>query len=199
MGDQPKELEIKYFVSNLEKLEKRLQSLGATLVQPRTYENNLLFDTPDGKLTEDLQVLRLRRDNRVRLTYKGPGKMVDGVQSRTEIEFTVSNFNQAKNFLEALNYQVRMVYEKYRSVYDVDGVHVALDELPYGDFTEIEGPDSGRIKDVSNLLKLKWDERIANNYSELFQVALAFLNLTFSNFKDIKVTPDSLGICPADE
>jgi adenylate cyclase class 2 len=204
MSDQRNEIEVKYYVSNLEKVENRIHTLGVNLIQPRTFEYNILFDTPDGKLTESLQILRLRRDSRVRLTYKGPGRIVDGVHSRPEIEFTVSNFDHAKDFLEALNYQVKMVYEKYRAVYDLDGVHITLDELPYGNFIEIEGPDAARIKNVSSKIRLKWDERIVVSYSRLFQVVCTNLdmtidNLTFSNFTYFEVTPDILGIRPADE
>ena len=59
-------------------------------------------------------MLRLRRDSSVRLTYKGPGKTIDGVHLRKEIEFAASDFDAAQAFLEALGYQVQMIYEKYR-------------------------------------------------------------------------------------
>jgi adenylate cyclase class 2 len=181
MGERNKELEVKYYVSNLENLEKHLVYLGATLVQPRTLEENLLFDKPDGKITENLQVLCLRRNSRILLKFKGPGEIIEGVQSRIEIEFSVRCFNKARRFLEALNYRVRMVYEKFRSVFDKNGVHVAFDELPYGNFVEIEGLDPGRIRAVINLFQLKWEERISSYYSRLFRAVCVNLDLTIVN------------------
>ena len=61
--------------------------------------------------------------------------------SRTEIEFGVDDFAKAKQFLEHLGYQSILVYEKYRTTYELDHAHIMLDELPYGNFIEIEGED----------------------------------------------------------
>ncbi len=92
MKDQ--ELEIKYHVSSLERIEARLQALGGRLVQPRTYEVNLRFDTPDGEFARGMRVLRLRQDTEARLTYKGPSQMLEGARLRQEIEFTVGDFDE---------------------------------------------------------------------------------------------------------
>src|SRR3990172_1232689 len=134
------ELEIKLYLNDLPAFRQRLEALGAKLVQLRVHEVNLRFDTPEGSLTRSLQVLRLRQDTAARLTYKGPGEDTGGVRARRELEFTVSDFEAARALLEALGYQVSLMYEKYRTTYDLDGVYVTLDEMPYGDFAEIEGP-----------------------------------------------------------
>ena len=55
-------------------------------------------------------------------------------------KFEVSSFDNAKALLEALGYRVSVMYEKYRTTYDWGGCEVTLDEMPYGDFAEIEGP-----------------------------------------------------------
>ena len=128
MKDQ--ELEVKFYVKDLASVERRLVALEARLVQPRAHEINLRFDTPAGDLARGLQVLRLRQDTAARLTYKGPAQARDGVRVRQEIEFVVEDFETARAFLEALGYRVSMLYEKFRTVYDIDDVHVTLDELP---------------------------------------------------------------------
>jgi adenylate cyclase class 2 len=203
MSDQNKELEVKYYISGLGALEKCIKSLGAIQLQPRTYEYNLRFDTPDGDLTQKYQVLRLRKDTANRLTYKGAGTLVDGVCCRKEIEFTVSDFEEAKDFLESLGYGVSMIYEKFRTVYSLEQVLVTLDEMPFGNFIEIEGPDGASIQDASLKLGLKWEARILDSYAMLFQVAcnqlgLTFNDLTFSSFENILVHPDQIGVFPAD-
>jgi len=33
-----------------------------------------------------------------------------------------------------------MMYEKYRTTFTIGSLEVVLDELPYGNFVEIEGP-----------------------------------------------------------
>jgi adenylate cyclase class 2 len=201
MKDQ--ELEIKYYVADLAAIDARLQSLGAVVEQVRTHELNLRFDTPGAELTNAMQVLRLRHDTADRLTFKGPMQIVDGIRLRQEIEFTVGDFRSARTFLEALGYKVMMIYEKYRAVYQLDGVLVTLDEMPYGDFVEIEGPHPGGIQAVSRKLGLDWDARILGSYAALFsqlcaELGFTFRDLIFENFEGIEVSPAAMSVRPAD-
>jgi adenylate cyclase class 2 len=203
MDHSNKELEVKFFLAELEQLQETLNGEGAVLVQPRTYERNLLFDTAESTLTRNSQVLRLRQDRAKRLTFKGPSEVKDGVSARTEIEFTVGNFEDAQALLEALGYQVSMIYEKYRTVYDLSGTLVTLDEMPFGNFTEIEGSDGATIQAVCNQSGLRWERRSLHSYAELFEIVkknlmLSFRDLTFENFAEIKVRASHLAIAPAD-
>jgi len=66
-----------------------------------------------------------------------------------------------------------------------------LDELPYGDFVELEGPEAA-IKTAAADLGLSWDKRITNNYLGLMSAIKAFYkldfdDLTFANFQNIRV------------
>lgn len=200
---QDKELEVKYMLADLSALEERLQALGAHQVSARTHEVNLRFDTFDGALDKSLQVLRLRRDQAVRMTYKGPATSQQGVRVRTEIEFTVDDFDKAQRFLEALGYQVALMYEKYRTIYTLSGVEIFLDELPYGDFVEIEGSDPEAIHKVNDRLGLNWDRRAPESYITLFEslkarFGLSFRDLSFDNFSSLKIAPEDLELQPAD-
>lgn len=177
---------------DLAQIAARLQALGATLAQPRQYEVNLRFDSAAGDLVRQRQVLRLRQDNAARLTFKGPGREVDGIQQRQELEFTVSDYTMAQRFLEALGYQVVWMYEKYRQTYALKEVLVTLDELPFGSFIEIEGPDGGSIRSAAQQLGLDWGKRILVSYAALFEQArqalgFTFRDLSFENFRGIAV------------
>ena len=198
-----KELEVKFYLTNLDKVQQSLEEAGAVLVQPRTYERNLRFDTLEGTLTRSSQLLRLRQDRAIWLTYKGPSEVKDGVSSRTEIEFTVGSFENAQALLEALGYQVSMIYEKYRTVYELSGTLVTLDEMPFGNFAEVEGTDGATIQSVCKLLGLIWERRTLHSYAVLFQIVKKnlkqeFYDLTFENFAEIKVNADHLELASAD-
>lgn len=200
---QDLEVEIKLYVRNLPQVEVRLIKLGAHLVQPRTHEINLRFDTPDGSLTRQARVVRLRQDTAARLTYKGPPSGVDGVRIRQEIEFTVSDFQAARRFLEAMGLVISIIYEKYRQVYQLGDLHVALDELPYGKFVEIEGPDSSTIRQACQQLELDFDKAVSESYTLLFEYLRRRINLeqrdlTFENFSGRSITPAELAVSPAD-
>ena len=201
MNDQ--ELEVKFFVADLAAVEARLQALEARLLQPRVHEVNLRFDTPDGELSRQFRVLRLRQDEAARLTYKGPSEYQEGVRLRQEIEFTVGDFGAAQRFLEALGYRVALMYEKYRTTYELEGVHVTLDKMPYGTFIEIEGPDPASIRHVNEQLGLDWDHRVPESYTMLFErlrdtLDLSFTDLSFANFSGLDISPEDLGIRLAD-
>ncbi len=194
-----RELEVKFFLSGLPDLQARLDSSGAQLAQPRVHEVNLRFDTPSGDLTRGYRVLRLRQDTIARLTYKGPGELQDGVRARQELEFTVSDFDAARKFLEALGYEVSVMYEKYRATYKLEGVEVTLDEMPYGDFAEIEGPDGASIRHAAEALGLDWEKRILDSYLVLFdrlraRLGFTFRDLSFANFTGITISGEMLGL-----
>jgi len=197
------EIEAKFYVRDLKKIEACLQDLEARLIQPRVLEMNIRFDLPDGGLRSEGRVLRLRQDTEARLTYKGAGKSEQGVVNRTEIEFTVEDFNKAKNFLEALGYQKLLQYNKYRTTYELEHCHIMLDELPYGNFVEIEGENITAIHSMANKLELDMQAAISASYSALFEkvrrtLGLTITDLTFANFEAIKISPEHLQVRPAD-
>jgi adenylate cyclase class 2 len=203
MASNHQELEIKLYLLDLPAFQQKVESLGGLLVGPRLHEVNLRFDTPDGQLTRAYQVLRLRQDTAARLTYKGPGETIDGVHARQEIEFSVSDYQAARALLEALGYRVSLMYEKFRTTYNLGGLQVTLDEMPFGNFTEIEGPDGKLIHAAAEKLEVNWEARITESYTSLFEhlrqkVGFTFRDLSFDNFRDRDISPEDLSVIPAD-
>ncbi|MFN8382438.1 MAG: class IV adenylate cyclase [Anaerolineales bacterium] len=204
MSANGQETEVKFYVRDLKKVELRLLELKAQLIQPRVHEINLRFDFPDGSLRRDFKVLRLRKDAEAKLTFKGPSEEREGgVMSRKEIEFTVNDFESAKQFLESLGYIPVVFYEKFRTTLELKGAHIMLDELPYGMFIEIEGEDIQILREISDLLGLNWDEMVKAGYHALFdRVAEKFklksADLSFKALESVRITADDLKIRPAD-
>ena len=197
------EIEVKFYVNDLQRVEARLLQLGAALVEPRGHEANIRFDRPDGSLRAGMCALRLRRDHQARLTYKGPPQDRNGTRVRTEIEFTVGDFDAAKKFIEALGYIQVAFYEKYRTTYALGSNHIMLDELPYGNFVEIEGADSESIRAAASRLGLTWDASVPLSYLAIFeqfcaQHKLDPSQLTFAALQNLQITPTLLHVRPAD-
>lgn len=197
------EREVKFYIADLDALRATLEGSGAQLIQPRSHEFNLRFDTPDRALARNAQVLRLRRDTASRLTFKGPQRAREGIAERVEIETTVGDFETTRQLLEALGYRVSMIYEKYRAVYRLGETLVTLDEMPFGTFAEIEGPDGVAIRGVCEQIGLLWEARTLQSYALLFETVrrnlnLDFRDLTFENFAGIRVAPSHLQLIPAD-
>jgi len=203
MSSTNQELEVKFYLSDLPRLKASLEALGALLEQPRTHEINLRFDTPERILLNSGRLLRLRQDSAVRVTFKGPGSIVGGARLRQELEFTAGDFASAQAVFEALGFEVMMMYEKQRATYRLGTVLVTLDEMPYGSFAEIEGPDGESIQGAAHQLGLNWEQRVLDSYTMLFEQARAvlgftFRDLSFANFSGSAVPPEILGVKPAD-
>lgn len=197
------EIEVKFYIGNLAALKQKLVERDAVLVQERVHEVNLRFDTPERALYHAGEMLRLRKDTEARMTFKGAGAVQAGARLRQELEFMVDDFNMARQVLESLGFEVCMMYEKYRAVYKLGKVLVTLDEMPYGDFAEIEGPDGETIQEAALELGLDWDARSLDSYTFLFAkvksaLKLAFNDLSFENFEGIRVTGEDLGVIIAD-
>ncbi len=199
MSKNEQEIEVKFLVRDLAVVAGRLKALGARVSSERVHETNLRFDTPGGELTRNRQVLRLRQDAGAVLTFKGPAAPGQSVSMRQEIEFKVSDFEAARHFLEALVYQVAITYEKFRTMYDLRDLVVTLDEMPFGSFVEIEGPDAEAIRRSAEDLNLDWEARSLASYLGLFNQlresrGLDARNLTFEELKDVKASPQDLGL-----
>lgn len=204
MANQGQETEAKFYILHLDRIVTRLHEMEARLIQPRVLETNVRFDLPDGSLSSRGQVLRLRRDTQARLTYKGAGQNRSGVLDRQEIEFTVEDDQKARQFLEALGYRQTMYYEKYRATYQLDDTQIMVDELPYGNFVEVEGDTVEQIQAVAESLHLSWNAAVPRSYTILFEalrkkMQLSFQEISFDHFRGIQVQASDLNVHPADE
>ena len=198
------ETEVKFYVNDLSRIEMRLHELKAHLIQARVHEVNLRFDNPNGDLRKEFKVLRLRNDTEAKFTFKGPNEeRSDGVLNRKEIEFTVSSFDAAKEFLGALGFKPIAFYEKYRTTYEWNNIHIMLDELPYGNFVEIEGENVSTLRETTEHLRLNWEAAVKLGYLDLFNSIAAKYKLTtgqlsFEALQPFEVSEEDLSVIPAD-
>ncbi len=158
------ETEIKIEVTDLAPIRARLAALGARHLST-VDEENAYFDR-DGELKARDQSLRLRRDQRVRLTWKGPSDFRDGVVARPEVEITVSSFDDAVVILERLGFRPTERLEKHRETWRLLDVEVALDSFPFGHFVELEGARAS-IEEAAGELGLDARQGIGISYRKL--------------------------------
>ncbi len=160
------EVEIKFRIDDLKRVQQRLREAGFREQTPRTHEMNTLYDR-DGELRAKGQLLRLRDyGGKWTLTYKA--KAVNARhKTREELETKVGDGEQMEQIIRALGYQPSFRYEKFRSEWTDGNGHVVLDETPIGDFGEIEGkPDW--IDQIARKLEITDDKFITQSYTELF-------------------------------
>ncbi len=101
-----------------------LETLGAKVEAERHFEDNFVLDTVEKKLRRTGRLLRLRvtGGDAGLFTFKGQGRISDGVKDREEVECTVSDANHFLKILSELGYAVSFRYQKYRTVFRIDRV-----------------------------------------------------------------------------
>lgn len=137
----PVEIEKKYRLTKKQRdaVVARLRKLGLSPGEVEFEENTLYRG---GRLDLGGCALRLRRVNgRALLTFKQrlPGKAA--VKHQREEETEVVDTNAMAAILRSLEFRPALVYEKRRTRWNVGKAEVAMDELPFGLFMEIEGSE----------------------------------------------------------
>jgi len=161
------EIEKKYRISSEEaaSLRERLRAAGAE-ARGEEFEENTLYAGPG--LERGNRVLRLRRvqGGRSVFTFKESMAGSAGIKRRREDETTVEDPDALAAILDALGYTPTAVYEKRRETWLVAGVEVVIDELPFGQFVEIEGVEES-ILEAERLLELTETRAEPKSYPQL--------------------------------
>jgi adenylate cyclase class 2 len=171
---QATEIELKFRVASLPRLEARLHSLGFLLETPRTFESNTLYDTPDRQLKMRGELLRIRRyGSRKVVTHKRhPDVEAEGTlyKVRIETESEVADADALAEIFTRLGYGPSFRYEKYRSEWCHPAettAHLVLDETPIGDFAELEGPAAWIERTLAELA-IDHADCLTESYGKLF-------------------------------
>jgi adenylate cyclase class 2 len=181
------EIEVKFYPPEIKPIRDRMLALGATRCG-RVFEANIRFEDVPKSLKKRGILLRLRRDDRSRLTFKSSPPHPDAqFKVRRELEVEVDDFDVCHSILEGLGFRPEQSYEKWRETFVLNNTNLLIDTMPYGVFLEIEGQKS-HIRNIADRLGLKWEERILLNYLEIFEIlqreeGLPFRDITFQNFK----------------
>jgi len=161
------EIEVKVRIGKTADIESRLRALGAYPESPRTLEDDTLYDFPNRKFTKKGSILRLRhREDGGVLTYKEKVKTRMRAKVRKELETGVSCLDDLREIVEALGLKPIWRYQKYRSSFRLGGLHALVDELPIGNFMELEGPKA-EIDRWAGALGFTEDQFILESYREL--------------------------------
>ncbi len=161
------EIEVKIAVESHQGVLERLREPGATPVRERHLEDNRLFDFPDMAITRSGCLLRVRRrPGEGVLTFKGRARREQGAKVREEKEISVEDPSGLTGILEKIGLNPIYRYQKFRAEFDLDQVRVAVDELPFGNFIELEG-DHRSIRRVAERLGFGPGDFLTSTYRSL--------------------------------
>ena len=171
---QSAEVELKFIVADPSALQQRLPHLGFSLQTPRTFERNVLYDTPDRQLRDRHQLLRIRDYGGLcTLTHKRPPDNADDSRYKTRIETEthVEEGATLATILTELGYGPVFTYEKFRTEWSFPHpsapAHLVLDETAIGNWAELEGPIDW-IDSMLDRLGIPRDRCTTDSYGRLF-------------------------------
>jgi adenylate cyclase class 2 len=163
------EVEVKLPFDTVEAARERIASAGARAKSGRSFEDNAVLDRSTGPLADAGILLRLRRtDGRALLTLKRPVAGSHRHKVREEHETSIDDPDALMRILDALGLRTTYRYQKYRTLYELDGVELALDETPLGCFVELEG-EPERIDAVAGRLGYGPDRYVLDTYLDLHE------------------------------
>ena len=165
------EIEIKLAVPDAVSARRLLRKAGFQIRTRRSFESNVIFDTPEGSLRAQRKLLRLRSYRKATiLTLKGPPSDSKTYKTRFEVEVHIDSPGLVTLILEGLGLSPQFAYEKYRTQYywDRGSVAVFLDETPIGTYLEIEGQPRS-IDAAAKALEFLKTDYIAYSYGVLYR------------------------------
>lgn len=150
------EIEAKFLRVDPEDIRTRLEKVGATCKQPMMLMRRVIFDNDDLKTKNAF--VRVRDEGyRIAMTYKQYDEI--SLTGAKEIEFSVSDYDAAVAFTEALGVRAKSAQEARREIWELDDVEVVIDEWPWIDpFIEIEGPSEQAVKAAAKKLGYEWKD-----------------------------------------
>jgi adenylate cyclase class 2 len=166
----PLETEVKVRCGDVAALRAARPELGWAVVRPRHFEDNFVFELPEGALERRGSILRMRiADGRATLTYKGlvPESETSALKVREELETDVERPEVLAEIFERLGLRRVFRYQKYRTVYRLEaggGEALAMhDETPLGEFLEIEG-EAERVTALAHALGFEPSDYVRESY-----------------------------------
>lgn len=169
----PVETEIKFRVADLAALAARLEPAGFHVETPRSFESNVLYDTPDRQMRARTEILRIRSyAGRWTLTHKRlPGAGLpseDRHKHRIETETELAHGDTLAEIFLSLGLVAAFRYEKWRTEWADGEGHCVIDELPIGNYAELEG-SAAWIDRAAFRLGIDPAQYITLSYGRLFE------------------------------
>lgn len=163
-----KEIELKFKVKNFKGVRSKLKKLDAKLVWCGQ-EQSYFFDTPQNTLKNNKKVLRIKKQDKITLTFKDKSANGDKkYKIAYEHEIVIDDIKTAKEILKGLGFIQWFEYTKYREHWKLKDAVVELDTLENHYFVEIEASKK-RINELAQLLGFDWSQSTSKNYLEILK------------------------------
>ncbi|WP_457548521.1 class IV adenylate cyclase [Archaeoglobus sp.] len=128
------EVEVKFRLEG--NVKRRIEDVAEFVCEVR--ERDFYFNHPCRDFLKTDEALRVRKSERVFLTYKGP-KIDKETKTREEIEVEIGDFDKALEIMKKLGFRLVAEVIKVRRIYRIGDATICVDNVKdLGEFVEIE-------------------------------------------------------------
>lgn len=159
------EFEVRVLEINKEDIQKKLNQLGADLIEDVLQKRYVYDFNP----VIPSKWIRLRTNgNKSTLAIKNvESSNIDGTK---EIEIEVSDFDTTNEILENLGYKPRGFQENKRIKYELNGVEIDIDSWPrIPTYLEIEGKTEDEVYKTLELLEIPKEKATALDVQSIYE------------------------------
>lgn len=169
------EYEATFFPIDISDMRSRLIEIGAICTRPLFTQMRTIFECPEWHI-HPWSYARVRDEgNRVTMTWKQ--FLQDGtIESQKEIEIVIDSYTYGIELLLKLWCTIKAVQETRREIWEIDGIHIMLDQWPFLDtLIEIEWTSEPEVKKFATQLWLDrstaWFDSITPLYASIYSIS----------------------------
>lgn len=158
--------EVKIDVTDID-IIKKLRNNRAILLGSNQ-ETTIRYDTEDRKYEKSGKYIRVMEGFKNCITLKEKVNENDKLFERDEFEIEIDDVENAKIILEKIGLKPILKMQKYRLKWNLDGIRINIDELPFGLYMEIYGNEN-EIQNVMEKLDIENEEKIIGTYWDIYE------------------------------
>lgn len=179
------EIEAKWLNIDLDLMRKKLESIGAVLVQPERLMTRSVFDYSDKRLAKNGGWVRVRNEgNKTTLSYKQLNDRT--LHGTKEISVVVDDFDKTCNFLKSIGLKSKSFQETKRESWKLGNVEIELDTWPWiPSFIEIEAGNENDLKNIASKLGLDFINALHGSVETAYQVVYDVTEDEVNNWEEI--------------
>ncbi len=183
------EIEATFLNVNHDDIREKLKSLGGKCTSQLTTMKRRIYDYEDLRLDKQAAWIRVRQESdKATMTYKQRNsEEIDGMK---EIEFEISDFDDACKFLEAIGLKEKASQETKREIWEYEGCEIMLDEWPWiPPIVEVEGSSEEIVRRVSEKLGFNYAEAIFDSTDGIYQ---KYFDITRTEISTVPIVFDQI-------
>lgn len=149
-------------------LAKKLEEIGAKKHREEFLQKRSTFELPSEKRSDDTW-LRVR-DEGDRVTLALKSLKGEGIERQKEVQFDVSDFDQAVILLLEIGCARKSFQESKREVWMLGDVEVTIDSWPFlEDLCEVEADSEEKVVEVSEKLGFDYSKALHSSVNDLYK------------------------------